>query len=86
MPPTRKSPPPRRTRDSQRVALKLRARSSPTRVAGERRPSTPSTPSTRAHEPDPRQAAAPIRTEADPLRNVIDVVTADLTRDPRHEK
>jgi hypothetical protein len=64
------------------MALKLRARSSPSRVAGERRPSTPSR---LALEPDQRPAA-PRRTEADALRDVIDVVTADLTKDPRHEK
>jgi hypothetical protein len=74
---TRKSAPTHRKTDSQRLALKLRARSSPSRGASERRPSASRI------EAEGQQTIHPERANADPLR-VIDVVTADLTKYPRH--
>ena len=76
---TRKSPPARRQRESQRLTLKVRTVSPPPR-AGERRRSTPHA------ELDVPEALRPKRPDAKLTVNVIDVVTANLTKDPRHEK
>jgi hypothetical protein len=76
---TRKSSPNHRRRESQRVALKLRAKTNPARGASEQRRSTPRV------EVDVKKLMS-VRPEAsEPPREVIDMVTADLTKDPRHE-
>ncbi|HEX4448547.1 MAG TPA: hypothetical protein VH044_17500 [Polyangiaceae bacterium] len=79
MAPTRKSSPNHRRRESERVALKLRAKTHPTRGAGEQRRSTPRV------EVDAKTLLPVRREAAESPREVIDVVTADLTKDPRHE-
>ena len=70
MPPTRKSPP-------LRLALKLKAGSSSSRTGGERLRHVPleEVEAPRSEPPEPV-----------PASGVVEVVTADLTRDPRHEE
>jgi hypothetical protein len=77
---TRKSPPGRRQRESQRLTLKVQTVSPPPRGAGERRRSTPHV------ELEVPEALRPKRPDTKLTVNVVDVVTADLTKDPRHEK
>jgi hypothetical protein len=70
----RKSPPPRRKRESQRLTLKVRTASHPALGAAIRRRSAP-----RVESPRPE------RSKGDLVRDVIEEITADLTKDPRHE-
>jgi hypothetical protein len=63
--------------DSLRLALKVKAGSSSSRAGGERRRRVPL---------DEVDALCSERPEPAPVRGVVEVVTADLTRDPRHEK
>jgi hypothetical protein len=77
---TRKSPLGHRQRESQRLTLKVRTVSPPSRGKGERRRSTPHA------ELDVPDTLRPKRPDTKSALNVIDVVTADLTKDPRHEK